>query len=228
MAEAEDTHSFAGEFVTHELALFPKTGTGGFVSGHNVAGGGKHHGDDLFGDSVGVGTGGVHHVDVFLAGVLDVDGVETGSGADDEFEFGEHVNQFGSDFFTPHDDHFGIGVGLEKVSNGSCRIEDAVVVPFNQPVSCELVEFSRNQNLAHGKLPPYKKRFCIIYSQKELFSNRFILRSGLFPQRLSPGVVRDKYLLPQLFAFAAVCAVGGAGAGEGVMSGDTGVVNVTL
>ena len=40
------------------------------------------------------------------------------------------------------------------------------------------------------------------------------------------GVIRDKYLFPQLFAFAAVCAVDGAGTGEGVMSGDEGVFDV--
>ena len=174
VAQSQNTHGLAGDLVAHELALFPEPRAGCLVRGDHVPGGSQHEGDDLFGHGVGVGAGGVHHVHVALAGVLDVDGVEAGSGPDDELQLGEQIDEFGGDLLAADDHHLGVGVGLEEVGDGRGRIEDARVITFGEPVGREFIEFCRDQNFSHDKTPPwFEKRFLLIYSLGAVFSNHF-------------------------------------------------------
>ncbi len=60
---------------------------------------GEDEGDDLLGDGIGIGAGGVHDIDAALACVLGVDGVVAGACADDDLEIGECVDCCGINDF---------------------------------------------------------------------------------------------------------------------------------
>ena len=66
---------------------------------------GKHHRNHFFGNAVGVRARRVHHVDIFFAGVNDVDIVKTRAGAHDKAQFRQRVDDFRSYFFTADDKH---------------------------------------------------------------------------------------------------------------------------
>ena len=152
VAEPEDADGLAGQLAAHEFALLPFAGAGGDIRRNEVAAGGEDHRDHLFGDGVGVRSGGVHHIDVALAGVLDVDGVEAGSGADDQLELRQLVDDLRGDLFTADDQHFRIAVGLDEIGEGSGAVEHHLVAALGEKLGGKFVEFSGNQNLAHDDI----------------------------------------------------------------------------
>ena len=77
VAQADDANCFFGELATGEFLLFPLARPGRGISGNDVSAIGEHKGYDLLGDGIGIGPGGVHHVDRSATGVLCIDGVGT-------------------------------------------------------------------------------------------------------------------------------------------------------
>ena len=118
--------------------------------------GGEHHGDHFFGHAVGVGAGGVHNINLFLAGIFGVNGVKTGTGTHHEFQVGQSVDFRGGDLFAADDQHFGITVGGDQVGDRGVGILHNVVILGGKQLGSNFVQFSRYQNLLHFNNPVFK------------------------------------------------------------------------
>ena len=152
VAEAEDADGLAGQFAAHEALLLPFAGTGGLVGGDELAVGGEDQGDDFFRDRVGVRARGVHDVDAELAGVADVDVVETGASADDELQVLQSVHDLGRDLLAADDDRGGVGVLSCQIGQLHVRVLDHGEAVFAQDFFNDLVEFGGNEDFSHGCL----------------------------------------------------------------------------
>jgi len=150
VAQAHDADRLAGDFSAHEGGLLPLAGAAGRVGGNQMARVGQHQGNDLLGHAVGVGAGGVHHVHALRPGVLDVDCVVAGSGANDHLERGRRVDDFRRDFLAPHDEGVQIGIlarELENVALGN--LHHRVAAMSLQDVLGHGIQRRRNQYLFH-------------------------------------------------------------------------------
>ena len=152
--QTDDADPFPGQFAAHEFALLPVAGAGGDVRRDDVAVHRQHQRHDFFGHGVGVGAGGVHHVDISAAGVFDVDGVVAGAGADDQFQFRQGVDDLRRHGFAADDQHLGVGVSRRLFVQGFRGIEDDFVALLRQQVGREPVQFGRDQYFSHFRISP--------------------------------------------------------------------------
>ena len=152
MAEPEDADGFAGQFAAHELALLPVALARRDIGRDDMAAGGEHHGDDLFGHGVGIRARRVHHIDVMLARILRVDGVVTRAGADDQLQIRQQVDDLRRDFFAADDQHFGVGVGLDEIRERSRSVQHHIVAAIGQHGRCKFIQLGRNQYFTHNSI----------------------------------------------------------------------------
>ena len=151
VAQAHDADGLAGELGAHEILLFPAAGAAGGVGGDDVAVVGEEERDDFLGDGVGVGAGGVHDVNAFLAGVADVDGVVAGAGSDDDAEGGGGVDEGGVDFFAADDEGVGVGVVLEDLGEvATGELDDGIAAVGFEKLLGDGVEGGGDDDFFHG------------------------------------------------------------------------------
>ena len=110
---------------------------------------GQNHGHDFFRHSIGVGSGGIHDVHVFFAGVHNVNVVVTGSGADDQLQGRKGVHDFRSDFFAADDQSHGIRMGGYLFFQRRISVLDDFIAGRFKRVGRYVGEFGRNKNLVH-------------------------------------------------------------------------------
>jgi hypothetical protein len=147
VAKADDAHGLAGDLAAHVVLLLPAAGARRTVGLHDVARVGQHHGDDLFGDAVGVRARRVHHVHAFFAGVFGVDRVKTRAGAHDHLELRQRVDDCGRHLLAAHDQGGGVGVRLDLLVEGRLRVLHHVVSAVRlQDLGGHGVQLGRNQN----------------------------------------------------------------------------------
>ena len=139
VAESEDADGFSCQLPAHEFALLPLSGTGGDIGRNQVTAGGENHRNHLFGNRIGVRPGGVHYVDIVLAGVLDVDGVEAGAGADDQLELRQLIDDLRSDLLAADDQHFRVTVGFDEIGERRGCVEHHLIAAFGEKLGGKLV-----------------------------------------------------------------------------------------
>ena len=92
----------------------------------------------------------VHDIDVLLAGVLDVDRVETSTRADDRLKLRKQINDFRRDFLTADDQRLTVRMRFDKIQYRSVRILDNLIAVRLKQFSCNRIQFRRNQYFFHG------------------------------------------------------------------------------
>ena len=95
--------------------------------------------ENEFGNRIGVRPGGVHYVDIVLAGVLDVDGVEAGAGADDQLELRQLIDDLRSDLLAADDQHFRVTVGFDEIGERRGCVEHHLIAAFGEKLGGKLV-----------------------------------------------------------------------------------------
>ena len=154
IAETENAEGLAGNLMPHEFGFLPFSGTGGFIGGNKLAVCGKSQSDDLLRNSVGIGAGSVHDIDVAASGIFCVDIVVAGACADHQFELGKLVHHFRSDFFASDNDDLSIGIFLCKIKDRLVGNLDDFESGVGQDLGDDLVQFCRDKNFLHEQ-PPY-------------------------------------------------------------------------
>jgi len=138
-ADADDAEGFAENAVgLGEFLLVPLVRAEGGGAIGDAAVDAEEEGEDEFGDGDGVFAGAIGDEDAEGAGGLDVDGVDAGTGAEDEGELVAGAQGFGGDLFAADDEDamagnqlgqfFGLGVRL--VSDGATELLETFQVGF--------------------------------------------------------------------------------------------------
>ena len=86
VTRADNAKSFAGQFNTHELGLFPFAGMGGFAGFWDLTRNGEHHRNRMLGGGDHVAERRVHDDHALLGRGVFVDIVSPDPGAADDFE----------------------------------------------------------------------------------------------------------------------------------------------
>ena len=118
MPQTHHADGFAGDFPAHEFGFFPGAGTAGGVSGNQMARVRQHQRHHFLGHAVGIRAGGVHHIDAPLAGSLNINGVVSGAGPDDDFQFREKIENRFRDFFAADNKRVCVAVVFGEVLKG--------------------------------------------------------------------------------------------------------------
>ena len=150
VAETDDTDRLARQFAAHELLLFPTAGARRDVAGDHMTVNRQSQSDHFLRHRVRVRAGRVHDIDVLLAGVLDVDRVETSTRADDRLKLWKQINDFRRDFLTADDQRLTVRMRFDKIQYRSVRILDNLIAVRLKQFSCNRIQFRRNQYFFHG------------------------------------------------------------------------------
>ena len=150
MTQSDNSQCLPGQFTAHERFLLPFPRPGRNIRRNQFAVRGKNHRNHFLRNRIRVRSRRVHHIDVFPAGVFDVDIVVSRSRSDHQFQRGKKIHDLRRDFLAADNHRFRIRVRLRQIRKRRFHVLNDCEAFRGKNFGNNFIKFCRNQHFFHN------------------------------------------------------------------------------
>ena len=150
MAQSDNSQCLPGQLTAHERFLLPFPRPGRNIRRNQFAVRGKNHRNHFLRNRIRVRSRRVHHINVFPAGVFDVDIVVSRSRSDHQFQRGKKIHDLRRDFLAADNHRFRIRVRLRQIRKRRFHVLNDCEAFRGKNFGNNFIKFCRNQHFFHN------------------------------------------------------------------------------